>query len=207
MSRTLRPLMSGLLTAYGPFQGREMNQSLQVLEVLRRESAFPESWEREVWPVRLPEVRRRVQERMAHPPSVWLALGESGKEPPCRLETRGHNRFDLEHDDASADGGPSSGILCPEDPPALRAHWPFETLASALKEQGHAVALSSDAGSHCCNALLYLATLEAQQRTCRPWVGFLHLPRLPEATESQARLVLDAVRWLHENAPPFSDFP
>jgi pyroglutamyl-peptidase len=197
--------MTGLLTAYGPFQGREMNQSLRVLEALEHESSFPESWKREVWPVRLPEVRQRVQETMAHPPAVWLALGESGQELPCRLETRGHNRFDLEHDEASADGGPASGNLLPQGPTALRAHWPFDALAMALQTQGHAVELSADAGSHCCNALLYLATLEAQKQTCRPWVGFLHLTRQPEDTEVQVQLVLDAVGWLHKNAPSFSD--
>ena len=57
--------------------------------------------------------------------------------------------------------------------------------------------LSQDAGAHCCNGVLWLATRRAAMSGApRPWMGFLHLPRQPEQRPQQAALVQAAVAWL-----------
>ena len=200
MLRTMR----GLITAYEPFRGRETNQSQLVLEGVLGNQALPSGWEGQTWPVNLPEVRRRVQEIMANPPRIWLALGEAGKSPQSRLETRAHNRFDLVHDCVAAGKESTAGLLDSHGPCALRSHWPAAQLTSALAAKNHRVRLSDDPGSHCCNALLYLANLEAQKKRLRPWIGFLHLPRLAAATGDQIRLIEEACLWLEGAAESYT---
>ncbi len=196
--------MRGLITAYEPFRGRKTNQSQLVLEGVLANQRLPSGWEGQTWPVHLPELRRRVQQVMANPPRIWLALGEAGKSPQSRLETRAHNRFDLEHDRVAAGKGVRAGLLDSHGPPALRAHWPVAQLTSAMAEKSHLVRLSDDPGSHCCNALLYLANLEAQKNNLRPWIGFLHLPRLPSAIADHIRFIEDACLWLEGAAESYT---
>ena len=127
--------MRGLITAYEPFRGRETNQSQLVLEGVLAKQLLPPGWEGQTWPVNLPEVRRRTLGIMANPPRIWLALGEAGKSPQSRFETRAHNRFDLEHDGVAAGKEAKAGRLDSQGPPALRAHWPAAQLTSALAKK------------------------------------------------------------------------
>lgn len=190
--------MHGLLTAYGTFMGREQNQSQMVLEYLR-EPALGLDCDSQLWPVVLPTVDSLVASAVAIPMlRYWLALGEGAVDGPPKLETRAYNRFDLRHDEPSAGGGLLEGQLDAAAPSSLRAHWPAEQLQAALGQQGHEVELSDDPGSHCCNALLYWATLHAQKMQPRPWIGFLHLPRQPERLDQHAQLVKTALRWLDQ---------
>jgi pyroglutamyl-peptidase len=191
----------GLITAYEPFQGRPENQSQEVLKLAVQLPQFPAAWRHALWPAILPELAGRVEQALPEDeacPEVWLALGESGLEGLPALETVARNRWDLSEDAKAAAGGPASGVFEEDGPPWQPATWPATLMAKALRLQGHEVELSEDAGSHCCNGLLWLATRRVTgplaDRT--PWVGFLHLPRQPEARAAQAALVADAAAWL-----------
>jgi len=189
---------SGLITAYRPFLGRVENQSEQVLHLATSLPEFPEDWSSEVWPAVLPKLASRVAEVLAPPaPRVWLALGEARVEGVPELETIAHNAFELGEDAESAAAGPASGVFELHGPPFVRAHWPAAGLAESLAEAGFSVQLSQDAGRHCCNGLLWLATRAAELKlNPRPWIGFLHLPRQPEKRAEQATLVAHAAAWL-----------
>jgi pyrrolidone-carboxylate peptidase len=196
---SLAPAQSfGLITAYRPFLGRAENQSEQVLRRAASLPAFPKNWSTEVWPAVLPELAERVEGVLAAPaPQVWLALGEAREEGVPELETIAHNAFDLGEDAEAAAGGSASGVLEVHGPAFVRAHWPAAGLADSLAEAGFSVQLSQDAGRHCCNGLLWLATRAAELTPGpRPWIGFLHLPRQPEKRDEQANLVAHAAAWL-----------
>lgn len=188
--------MRALLTAFGPFQGRDQNQSQLVLEqCLRR---LPEPWRAQLLPVHLPLLRAQVATQARRPDlQIWLALGECGTEGPPLLETRARNRHDFGADLDSAGGGAPRGVLEEGGPEEVASAGPAAELAAALGARGHAIALSQDAGSHCCNGLLYLAARALGAGAPeRPWVLFLHLPRRAEDQAAQARLVLDGLDWL-----------
>ena len=188
----------GLLTAYRPFLGRAENQSEQVLRLAATLPAFPRGWATEFWPAVLPELASRVDAALAAPsPRVWLALGEAREDGLPELETIAHNAFDLGEDAEAAAGGPASGVFEAHGPSFVRAHWPASGLAANLAEAGYSVQLSQDAGRHCCNAVLWLATRAAELGSSpRPWIGFLHLPRQPEKRAEQAEMVAHAAAWL-----------
>lgn len=188
--------MRALLTAFGPFLGRPENQSQQVLEhVLRR---MPEPWRAQLLPAHLGQLRLLVAGAARRGDlQVWLALGESGLEGLPALETLARNRYDFSGDPASAGGGDHLGELEEGGPERIDLSSPASLLAAGLRERGHALALSEDAGSHCCNGLLYLASRAfAADPQDQRQVYFLHLPRRPEQLAAQARLVHDALSWL-----------
>lgn len=188
----------GLLTAYRPFQGRAENQSEQVLGLAASLPTFPRAWSTEIWPAVLPELAGRVDSVLAAPaPKLWLALGEAGEQGQPALETIAFNQFELGEDAEAAADGPASGVFEAHGPALVRAHWPAAELAASLTEAGFSVELSQDAGRHCCNGLLWLATRAAERSLSpRPWIGFLHLPRQPEKRAEQAALVAHAAAWL-----------
>lgn len=185
-----------LLTAFGPFQGRPQNQSQQVLEhVLRR---MPEPWRAQLLPTHLGQLRQLVPGTARRADlRLWLALGESGLDGLPVLETVARNRYDFSNDPASADGEELQGEWEAGGPKLIRVSSPHEGLATALRARGHALGISEEAGSHCCNGLLYLASRSiAAEVPDAPWAFFLHLPRQPEQLSVQARMVHDAMTWL-----------
>ena len=191
------PRGSALLTAYEPFLGRPQNQSQEVVRLAAAREDFPAACRVEFWPAILPQLEARGEQALAAAPRFWLAVGEAGEDGVPLLETVARNHFDLGEDAAAADGGPASGVLEPGGPEQVQAHWPAAALAEHLRSQGHQVELSQDAGAHCCNGVLWLATRRAAMSGApRPWMGFLHLPRQPEQRPQQAALVQAAVAWL-----------
>jgi len=184
-----------LLTAFGPFRGRVANQSQTVLEqCLRR---LPPNWRAELLPVDLRWVREIAAQRVADSGlGAWLALGEAGEDGEPRLELRARNRYDLRDDAESAAEQALEGEVIARGPREFEVSLACEELAKAMRARGHALALSEDAGSHCCNALLYSALHAASGRASAPIIGFLHLPRRAAEAPQQARLVLDALAWL-----------
>lgn len=185
-----------LLTAFGPFGGRDQNQSQQVLEhCLRR---LPEPWRAQLLPVQLDPLRAMVRAQAQRADlRLWLALGEAGRDGPPVLELDARNRCDFRQDPASAGGAGLQGAVEEGGPERIALAAPVARLAAALRAGGHDLELSTDAGSHCCNALLYAAARAAAAAGPEaPWILFLHLPRRPEALPAQAGLVLDALAWL-----------
>lgn len=189
--------MRALLTAFGPFLGRDANQSQSVLELCLRR--LPPPWKAELLPVDLAWVREISARRTRSPElEVWLALGEAGENGTPRIETCGRNHFDLNRDPASAGEEVLAGPLVIEGPRSLPTTLPVAELAEYLRNQGHELTLSADSGSHCCNALLYCGLHAVAGRARPPWIGFLHLPRRAQDLKSQALMIHDALVWIGE---------
>lgn len=193
----------GWLTAYEPFLGRPENQSQEVVRRVLADERLPAGWGGEFWPAVLPELADRTRATLDRRPRVWLAVGEAREEGVPQLETVARNRWDLQGDQAAAAGGPEHGTFELGGPDQIRAHWPAAALADFLTEQGFSIELSEDAGSHCCNGVLWWATrMAAAGDGPRPWMGFLHLPRQVERRAEQAELIVAAVGWLDRQFGP-----
>lgn len=196
---------AGWLTAYEPFLGRPENQSQEVVRQVVADPRFPSDWGSEFWPALLPELAARTEAVWERQPRVWLAVGEAREDGVPQLECVARNRWDLAGDQVAAGGGPEQGVFEAAGPAEIRAHWPAAQLARALRGQGFSFELSEDAGSHCCNGVLWWATRQAAvSGGPRPWMGFLHLPRQVERRAEQAELILAAVEWLRRQHPPQS---
>ena len=192
--------MRALLTAFGPFAGRAVNQSQSVLELALRR--LPAGWRAELLPVDLVWVRSLAAQRVGQSDlRIWLALGEAGEDGEARLELHARNHYDLRSDAASAAGEALQGELIAGAAGMLDCDLASEGLATQMRARGHALRLSEDAGAHCCNALLYCALHAAAARRPPPVIGFLHLPRRAAEAPEQARLVLDLLAALDTRTP------
>jgi pyrrolidone-carboxylate peptidase len=185
-----------LITAFGPFQGREQNQSQLVLEHCLRRLSDP--WRAQLLPVHLPQLRAQIaaNARIADL-RIWLALGECSTVGPALLETRARNHYDFGADVLSAGGEAGSGALEAAGPEQVETSSVSSALFDFLVQRGHALQLSQDAGQHACNALIYLAQrAQAAGGSSSLGLVFVHLPRRAEDLGAQVQLVLDAMSWL-----------
>jgi len=186
----------GLVTAFQPFKAREENHSTRVLNQWTEACQHESNWAATSLPVSIARLPELCREQLEQQPQVWLALGECDGTGPARLERVARNGWDVGEDAISADGLALTGVHSPLGPAQRRAHWPAAGLERAMTERGHRVELCDDAGSHCCNGLLWWATEHIEMAALRPWVGFLHLPREAQPWQDHVRLLADCLAWL-----------
>lgn len=187
-----------LVTAFGPFDGRQENASSLALAALKR--LRPEIHTR-VFPVDsvLAPARLRTALRTLRPRTLIL-LGEAAGSSEIRLEMKAWNELDFMIPDNA--GRQPRGRLIEDDGPAdYSATLPFVQLLPDLKVAGHPVRLSEDPGRYLCNQLFYTARhfIETRGLDCR--AGFIHLPLAADyPTRESVRAVLEVM--LRTSSPP-----
>lgn len=163
--RAIRPI---LVTAFGPFGGREVNASSMALHALRR-SVTRLRWR--VLPVDLVEAPRRLHEAVKRvSPSAIVMLGEAGNAERIRIETHAWNEIDFTIPDV-AGRQPVGKRIDAGGPDFLETKLRASGLLRSLHEAGHDAELSTDPGRYLCNRLYHAAL----SRHPVPSV-FVHLP-------------------------------
>lgn len=183
--------MRCLVSAFEPFGGRVRNAASDCLDG----ASLPPGWERVVFPVCLPKLDSLVDRVLERPPRIWLALGESTASSLPAFELAARPAWDLTADSAAAATGPLEG--CHPGPDLRSARLPSSWLQSELAALGHPLELSEDAGSHCCNALLWLVLSKTATWTRRPVAGFLHIPVNPASGVHSVAILEAAVGCLN----------
>lgn len=165
--------MKLLVTAFGPFGGRNRNASSLALAGLKQRMPRLNTRilpvDSVVAPLRMSQALRELE------PDAVILLGEAGNSDTIRLETIAWNELDFRIPDI-AGRQPQGQRILEGAPDFLRSSLPFETIHEKLSLVHHPVSMSEDAGRYLCNQLLF-HTLHALTRIPRPVpAGFIHLP-------------------------------
>lgn len=171
-----------LVTYFQPFGGRVVNSSRDAAQgALAEAKALPDV---EVSVLEVPVAYQTcwdvVEAQLRRTPfDVVLAFGE-GKQVPT-VETIGTNMYDMSMADNTG-AFPLEDMIEPDGPPFVAATLSAAGIRSALAAAGIACEESRDAGSFCCNELLFqLAYNSALVRQS----GLIHIPPVNEANLTQ----------------------
>ena len=165
--------MNLLVTAFGPFGGRELNASSLALAGLRK--SFPGLRTRVlpvdavIAPSRLIQAIRLIQ------PDALIMLGEAGGSTGIRLETTAWNELDFRIPD-SAGRQYSSRTIRRAAPASLPSTLPLTEIHDRLVSLGHPVTFSEDPGRYLCNQIFFRAMDHLTQNGIAIPAGFIHLP-------------------------------
>lgn len=177
------------VTGFEPFDGREKNQSWELVRRLRGRPG--------VEVTRLPVDFRRlgpaVDRIVRTRPEAILMVGE-GPGQVLRIEQVGLN---VAHADRPDNAGrrPRSEAVVSAGPLALRATWDAAAIAGRLHREGIEASVSFHAGTYACNAVLYRALYLARGAVpgVGPAIGFLHVPEAGEVDVPADRQLIRAL--------------
>lgn len=164
-----RPIVLG---AFEPFGGRRVNRSLAAVERVRPPPGV--RLEKVTLPVDFERLPERIAEPVAARPAALVLVGEASGRRTVAVECVALNVLHARVPD-NAGRRPRRERVLPDQALALPATWDADALLRAVHASGVPARLSHHAGTHACNASLYLAL--AAGPDCP--VGFLHVPTWP----------------------------
>jgi pyroglutamyl-peptidase len=165
--------MKILVTAFGPFGGRDKNASSLTLVGLK--NCFPKIQTRilpvdaVIAPSRLKQALKSIQ------PDAVILLGEAGGSKNIRLETTAWNELDFRIPDVSGRQITSRPINA-ASPSTRSSSLPLAEILAGLDAAGHKASFSDDPGRYLCNQVFYQALETIEQRSMNTLAGFIHLP-------------------------------
>ncbi len=170
----------GLVTGSQPFAGLPDSPSFALLSEIDGAEVDGVTIKAVSTDVNVADVPGNIARLIAeHQPAFFVALGLATGDPTLRFETTAINRLDFgvadNHGARPNDGRP----IDPDGPPARMATWDASTLAATLRAEGLPARVSHHAGTHLCNATLYVSLGAMEAQGLKGGCGFLHLPYLP----------------------------
>lgn len=196
--------MKLLVTAFGPFGGRELNASSLALAGMRK--TFPGIHTRVlpvdavIAPSRLKQAIREIR------PDALIMLGEAGGSREIRLETTAWNELDFRMPDIVGRQYASRPIRR-DAPVSLPSTLPLADIHERLVSLAYPVTFSEDPGRYLCNLLFFRALDDLARNGMAIPAGFIHLPlecdyptdRAVVALVEAIRMTLAACGHFHES--------
>ena len=169
-----------LLTGFEPFHQWSVNPSQEVVRALADEPFAGVEVRSAILPVSFAETGARLRALIdEHDPQVVLMLGQGGG-GALRVERVGINLNDVpgrtDNRGATAEEEP----IASDGPDAYFATIPVRALTRHVCSAGVPAVESRTAGAFLCNHVLYSARHHVATTGRDRWVGFIHLPLLPE---------------------------
>ncbi|MDQ0469688.1 pyroglutamyl-peptidase I family protein [Labrys wisconsinensis] len=179
-----------LVTGFGAFPGAPVNPTEALIGALRTARLPGIALEPHVLPVTWagtgPALRGLIA-RLA--PEAVLMFGLARGSRLLRLETRAVNAATTAHPDAEG-VVQSAPVPWPGGPAERRSRADLAAVLAAVRTSGTPARLSKDAGTYLCNAALWTALAETDERTP---VLFIHVPTLRPGRLTSERLLAAAV--------------
>lgn len=177
--------MKILVTAFEPFNGRDINPSQLILEQLEA----PEGviLIKELLPVEFRRTTTILRELLKeHQPDIVLSLGQAGNRPEISVERvainlnncRSSNGKKVTPDNASE--APIDKVIITDAPQAYFSNLAVWDIVKTIQETGVEAAVSYTAGTYVCNHVMYIVLHEAATKYPQMKAGFVHVPFLPE---------------------------
>ena len=177
--------MKILVTAFEPFNGRDINPSQLILEQI--EAPKGAILIKELLPVEFKattEILRNLIKE--HQPDIVLSLGQAGNRPEISVERVAINLNNVRSSNGktelpdNAGDAPVDKRIVEGAPEAYFSNLPVWEMVKAIQDVGVAAAVSYTAGTYVCNHVMYIVLHEVVTNYPNMKAGFIHVPFLPE---------------------------
>jgi len=183
-----------LITAFGPFEGRQENaSSLALLEI---RNSFPGIRSR-ILPVDSVEAPSRLKQAILHiQPSALIMLGEAAGIREVRFETTAWNEKTFGIPDIKG-RAPNRIPIRNGAAPFLKSTLPLTRIHEDLETRGHSFCFSDDPGRYLCNQLFFTALDFLEVKSMSIPAGFIHLPLAQDLPISESsRTIVKTIRLI-----------
>lgn len=181
--------MKILVTAFEPFNGRDINPSQLILEKL--EAPERVTLIKKLLPVEFCATTRILRDLLKeHRPDVVLSLGQAGNRPEISVEKVAINLDNCRSSNGkrelpdNAGDAPVDQRIEANGPEAYFATLPVWEIVRSIQEVNVEAAVSYSAGTYVCNHVMYTVLHEAATKYPDMKAGFIHVPFLPEQNPS-----------------------
>ena len=177
--------MKILVTAFEPFNGRDINPSQLILEKIETPEGV--TLIKELLPVEFKATTRILKNLLKeYQPDIVLSLGQAGNRPEISIERVAINLANCRSSNGKKTIADNAGDM-PVDQPivvgapqAYFSNLPVWDMVKAIQDAGVDAAVSYTAGAYVCNHVMYTALHEAATNYPEMKAGFIHVPFLPE---------------------------
>ena len=177
--------MKILVTAFEPFNGRDINPSQLILEQL--ETIDGVTLIKELLPVEFKTTTKLLQERLKeYQPDIVLSLGQAGNRPEISVERVAINLDNCRSSNGQKAIADNAGDMPVDEPivegapQAYFSNLPVWDMVKVIQEAGVEAAVSYTAGTYVCNHVMYTVLHEVATNYPEMKAGFIHVPFLPE---------------------------
>ena len=177
--------MKILVTAFEPFNGRDINPSQLILEQLEAPEGV--TLIKELLPVEFKATTEILKKRLKeHRPDVVISLGQAGNRPEISVERVAINLDNCRSSNGqkviadNAGDTPVDEPIVADGPQAYFSNLPVWEIVEAIQKVGVDAALSYTAGTYVCNHVMYTVLHEVAINYPDMEAGFIHVPFLPE---------------------------
>ena len=170
--------MNILITAFAPFQGEEINATMEALALLP-DSIHGHTLCKHILPVEFGKaVEAAVSLVEEVQPDAVVCLGQASGRADITPERVAINVMDARIAD---NGGwqPCDVPVRADGPAAYFSTLPVKAMVQAMKENGVPASLSNTAGTFVCNDLMYGLLDHLAETGRRIPAGFIHIPATP----------------------------
>lgn len=189
-----------LLTGFGPFRNHGENPS----EILVQNLSTVFSRQSNIHTLILPTEYKRSWDMLEHAitdynPDIVLSFGLAARRKHICLESTAFNSASTNLADASG-YTPHKNVLITGAPSFYKSNLPLARIEKSLRNQGHKVRISRDAGDYVCNATLFKLLHHAKKEKPDMKATFIHIPKprsrgllTHESLQETAMTILDNV--------------
>jgi len=177
--------MKILVTAFEPFNGRDMNPSQLILEQLEAPEGV--TLIKELLPVEFKRSTTILQELLKeYQPDIVLSLGQAGNRPEISVERVAINLDNCRSSNGQKAIADNAGDMPVDEPivegapQAYFSNLPVWDMVKVIQEASVEAAVSYTAGTYVCNHVMYIVLHEAAANYSGMKAGFIHVPFLPE---------------------------
>ena len=177
--------MKILVTAFEPFNGRDVNPSQLILEQLEAPEGV--TLMKELLPLEFKASTEILKMRLKeHRTDVVISLGQAGNRPEISVERVAVNLDNCRSSNGqkiiadNAGDTPVDEPIVADGPQAYFSNLPVWEMVEAIQKAGVDVAVSYTAGTYVCNHVMYTVLHEVAINYPDTKAGFIHVPFLPE---------------------------
>lgn len=177
--------MKILVTAFEPFNGRDINPSQLILEKLQAPKGV--ALMKELLPVEFKETTRILHGLLnEQKPDVVISLGQAGNRPEISVERVAINLDNSKSSDGkrvlpdNAGDAPVDQMIVEDGATAYFSTLPVWEMVEAMQKAEVKAAVSYSAGTYVCNHVMYTVLHEVATNYPEMKAGFIHVPFLPE---------------------------
>lgn len=177
--------MKILVTAFEPFNGRDINPSQLILEQLEEPEGV--MLIKELLPVEFKSTTKILSNLLKeHQPDIVISLGQAGNRPEISIERVAINLNNCRSSNGqkiiadNAGDTPVDEPIVVGGPSAYFSNLPVWEMVEKMQNAGIPATVSYTAGTFVCNHVMYTVLHEAANNYPEMKAGFIHVPFLPE---------------------------